>query len=78
MVINVTRYEKTRLSAGIIILRYGFLKCSQWYLIKTEIISVLYNIMNFLLFDTKFDHERVKKANLQIILFVGQHVINAR
>ena len=48
------------------------------YLVKTEILSVLYNIKNFLLFHTKFAHERVEKGNLQIILFVGQQVINAR
>ena len=59
-------------------MRYGFLKCSQCYLIKTEILLVLYSIKNFLLFDTKYDHERVEKAYLQIIFFVGQHVINAR
>ena len=47
-------------------------------LIKTEILSLLYSIKNLLLFDTLFDHERVEKANLQIILFVGQHVINGR
>ena len=32
----------------------------------------------FLLFDTKFDLETVEKANLQIILFVRKHVVNAR
>ena len=65
MIIYVTRYEKTRLSAGIINLRYGFLKCSQWYLIKTEILSVLYYFL-FLI------------PNLAMRLFVWQHVIDAR